>query len=446
MVVSGYAADGYARVNGMSTLMTVMGVGELSALNAIAGSFAEFVPVIHIVSMPSRYVQTEKQCVHHSFGDGKFETFKEMSKPAYCLSVTLDCPEQAQGQIDLAIQQCWYQSRPVAIFIPTDVVASSIGVDSLPKLPALKPPANDAKAEEALAVCIINELHAANNPIVLLGGYGSTYALRAEILDLVNTLQIPVLNSATGRGLVSEIHEPYAGLFVGCCSEPSVAELISSADLVVSIGNIQSDIVTAGFTGTIDQKMLIDLQRSYTAIKDQPKISASLQSLIQTLTLRMKNFPASRTPTKQQGLMTNELGDQSRGVLNSSNKRKTMSCLGWVLEIPKFPFDTTRQLQHDTLWPLLGNWLLCGDVVLAEAGTSSFGVWSASFPESTILISQYLWSSIGYTVGACQGAALAVRDSDEPKRRTILFIGDGSLQIACQELSTIIRLGLAPIM
>ncbi len=41
-----YAADGYARIKGIATLITTFGVGELSAINGIAGSYAENVPVI----------------------------------------------------------------------------------------------------------------------------------------------------------------------------------------------------------------------------------------------------------------------------------------------------------------------------------------------------------------------------------------------------------------
>src|ERR1700733_10850666 len=45
---AGYAADGYARLKGIGALCTTFGVGELSAINALAGSFAEHVPVVHI--------------------------------------------------------------------------------------------------------------------------------------------------------------------------------------------------------------------------------------------------------------------------------------------------------------------------------------------------------------------------------------------------------------
>ena len=58
-------------------------------------------------------------------------------------------------------------------------------------------------------------------------------------------------------------------------------------------------------------------------------------------------------------------------------------------------------------------------------------------------ISQVLWGSIGYATGAAQGAALAAREKGIP--RTILFTGDGSFQLTAQELSTMLRLGLNPI-
>lgn len=55
-----------------------------------------------------------------------------------------------------------------------------------------------------------------------------------------------------------------------------------------------------------------------------------------------------------------------------------------------------------------------------------------------------LWGSIGYATGAIQGAALAASES-EVKRRSILFTGDGSFQLTAQELSTMLRLRLNPI-
>ena len=41
---AGYAADGYGRLRGFAALCTTFGVGELSAVNAVTGSYAEHVP------------------------------------------------------------------------------------------------------------------------------------------------------------------------------------------------------------------------------------------------------------------------------------------------------------------------------------------------------------------------------------------------------------------
>lgn len=47
-----YAADGYARqTKKISALVTTFGVGELSALAGVAGSYSEKLGVVHIVGM-----------------------------------------------------------------------------------------------------------------------------------------------------------------------------------------------------------------------------------------------------------------------------------------------------------------------------------------------------------------------------------------------------------
>lgn len=81
---SGYAADGYARVNGIAALVTTFGVGELSALNAIAGAYSEFVPIVHIVGQPHTRSQKDGVLLHHTLGNGDFNVFSRMSADISC--------------------------------------------------------------------------------------------------------------------------------------------------------------------------------------------------------------------------------------------------------------------------------------------------------------------------------------------------------------------------
>ena len=105
--------------------------------------------------------------------------------------------------------------------------------------------------------------------------------------------------------------------------------------------------------------------------------------------------------------------------------------------------STGPVISHDWFWPRLGQWLEAGDIVITETGTANFGIWETKFPKDVTALSQVLWGSIGYSVGACQGAALAAKETGN--RRTILIVGDGSLQLTVQEISTMIRQGLKPI-
>ena len=46
-------------MNGLGVLVTTFGVGELSAVNGIAGAYAERVPVIAITGAPTRAVERQ---------------------------------------------------------------------------------------------------------------------------------------------------------------------------------------------------------------------------------------------------------------------------------------------------------------------------------------------------------------------------------------------------
>ena len=68
-----YAADGYGRLNGMAALIVTNAVGALSAINGIAGSYAEHVPVICVCgSIPLRSIERGLG-MHHTMADGTWD-------------------------------------------------------------------------------------------------------------------------------------------------------------------------------------------------------------------------------------------------------------------------------------------------------------------------------------------------------------------------------------
>lgn len=121
----------------------------------------------------------------------------------------------------------------------------------------------------------------------------------------------------------------------------------------------------------------------------------------------------------------------------------------------------SEKIVQSYIWTRIGEFLRPGDVVLAESGTAQFGMPDATFPDNITYITQQFYSSIGYCVGSTLGALLGLREKKEGAKvdymqdggvnnrgegRVILLVGDGSLQMTVQEIGTMIRYGLTPIM
>ena len=100
-----------------------------------------------------------------------------------------------------------------------------------------------------------------------------------------------------------------------------------------------------------------------------------------------------------------------------------------ALSVPKFeapvPQEDNDIISHTWLWPRVGQFFRPKDIVVAETGTSSFGVLDVPLPAGSVFVSQILWGSIGWTVGSTLGAAFG--GLDKGLNRTILFVGDGSM-------------------
>ena len=89
---------------------------------------------------------------------------------------------------------------------------------------------------------------------------------------------------------------------------------------------------------------------------------------------------------------------------------------------------------------MMQDFIQLDDVLIAEQGTSFFGAYDLALYKDNTFIGQPLWGSIGYTLPATLGTQIA-----NPHRRNVLLIGDGSLQLTVQSLSTMIRQDLKPI-
>ncbi|KAL8716886.1 MAG: hypothetical protein Q9225_005820 [Loekoesia sp. 1 TL-2023] len=411
---AGYAADGYARVKGISAVVTTFGVGELSLLNAIAGGYSEFVPIVHIVGTPSTLSQKDGMLLHHTLGNGNFAVFSEMSKNISCAMAKLNDPHEAATLIDNAIRECWVQSRPVYITLPTDMVQKKVEGERLKTQIDLSYPPNETEKEDYVVDVVLKYLHAAKNPIILVDACAQRHRVLDEVHELIQKSNLPTFVAPMGKGAVNETLPNYGGVYAGDGSNEGVRECVESSDLILSIGAIKSDFNTAGFTYRISQLSTIDFHSTYIRVKYSEYPGVRMQGVLKKIVTKMGKLNVQPGPKP-----SNEIAYEHKKV------------------------STDEVITHDWLWPRVGQWLQPNDIVITETGTANFGIWETKFPEGVLALSQVLWGSIGYSVGACQGAALAAKETGN--RRTVLFVGDGSFELTAQEVSTMIRQNLKPI-
>ncbi|KAL8940304.1 MAG: hypothetical protein Q9211_002348 [Gyalolechia sp. 1 TL-2023] len=411
---AGYAADGYARVKGISAVVTTFGVGELSLLNAIAGGYSEFVPIVHIVGTPSTLSQKDGMLLHHTLGNGNFEIFSEMSKNISCAMAKLNDPHEAATLIDNAIRECWVQSRPVYITLPTDMVQKKVEGERLERPIDLRHPPNETEKEDYVVGVVLKYLHSAKNPIILVDACAQRHRVLKEVHELIEKSELPTFVAPMGKGAVDETLPNYGGVYAGDGSNEGVRERVESSDLILSIGAIKSDFNTAGFTYRISQLSTIDFHSHYIRVKYSEYPGVRMQGVLKKIVAKMGKLNIQPGPKA-----TNDIAPEHQKI------------------------STDQVITHDWLWSRVGQWLQPNDIVITETGTANFGIWETKFPQGVLALSQVLWGSIGYSVGACQGAALAAKETGN--RRTILFVGDGSFELTAQEVSTMIRQNLKPI-
>lgn len=253
------------------------------------------------------------------------------------------------------LRTCYIDSQPVCIQLPTDMVAESIGAEPLKTPIDVSPHPSNTEAEKLALQIVLDKLYAAKRPAFLIDG------------------------------------------------------ALESSDLIITIGTIQSDLNTTGFTYQISKLNTIDIEYDCVQVGYAKFDKVYFKSFV--------------PPMEQQ--------------LDPARLAQT------AYSIPKIslhtPVDTESQLiTHAYLWPRVSKFLKLGDFVICDAGTSFVSVWDAVLPRNVQVINQILWSSIGYGVGAAQGASLAARELGKGQR-IIVFEGDGSFQLTAQELSTIIH-------
>ena len=407
-----YAADGYARIKGVGAFASTFGVGELSAINGVAGAFAERVPVIVITGSPATINFRTRPLLHHTLGD--YQIPMKMYEKITVATTQLSSGESASAEIDRVISACLMHQQPVYISLPSDVVTMKC---SKPKAFLFPTPAlSDQNALGEAIKEALGMLKKSQKPLIIGDGELIRFKLHKEFADFLKKTGFPYVTMMLGKTVISEHHPQFIGLYEGDRSREYVKTRFESADCILQLGGMMTAFNTGGFTTNFNESKMISANIRSVKIRHHYYENVNLRDFIFGLTEKLIH----RNPE------TLDIQCASEGCVH----RQTAPYIS----------DNSKPITIKRFFDRMSHFIQNDSIVVAETGVSLFSAAEMLMPKGTTFIGQTFYGSIGYTVGATLGASMAAEN-----RQTVLFVGDGSFQVTCQDISTMIKYKLKPV-
>jgi indolepyruvate decarboxylase len=405
---AGFAADAYARINGIGAVCVTYCVGGLNTVNAVACAYAERSPVVLLTGSPGLSERTRTPYLHHMVRD--FGTQREVFERMTVAAVTLDDPLTAEREMDRAFASLLRYRRPIYIEIPRDMV-------HCPLTGGMKPfciedtPSDPAALEEAIGEVRIM-LASAKRPAMLVGAEVGRFGLQDDLARLVERLNIPIASTLLGKSIIREDHPLYVGVYGGLIGREEVQQYINDSDCLLILGSILSDVEDLDATSPLlSEGRTIHATADRVAIKHHRYESIKFQDFVQGLVRSpLPSFSHSQRPLPAR-----------------------------TVPAPSAP-DLDAPVTLEGLFRHLDTVLTEKTVVIADVGESLFAAADLHVRHRFEFLSPAYYTSMGFAVPAALGASFA-----DPSLRPIVLVGDGAFQMTGTELASCVRYGQAPI-
>ncbi|MEX5717323.1 thiamine pyrophosphate-binding protein [Geodermatophilus maliterrae] len=443
---------------GLDQVFGVVGSGNFHVTNALVGAGARFVATRHeagAATMADAYARTTQRVaavtVHQGCGltnalTGLTEAAKSrtpllalaadtagwnvlsnfnIDQPAVLRglgihSETITSPRTAVQEAVRAFRRAAVDRRTVVLNLPLDVQEAEVPADALPPLapPVLEAAVAGPRSVEQLA----DLLRSAARPVFIAGRGARLSGARDVLAELGELSGALLATSAVARGL-------FAGLewsvdVSGGFATPMAADLISSADLVVSWGASLN-------VWTLRAGELLDPGATVVQVDEDPAaigthvrvdhgvvgdVRATAAAAVEDLRARPRTAPSWRTPQVRERIRAG---------------------LRWRDE-PYSDTSTDELIDPRTLTAALDD-ILPGQRVVAPDG-GNFNGYPAMFldvPDASGFCLTLAFQSIGLGLSTAIGAGLA-----SPGRVAVAGVGDGGFMMSHVELDTAVRVGV----
>lgn len=399
-----HMASGYARISGKTGVCIVTsGPGATNLLTGIATAYMDSIPLVAFTG----------QVPSHLLGRDIFQevditgAVAPFSKHSYLVKNANDIPRVIKEAFHIASTG---RPGPVLIDIPIDVQEQHLRSFHYPEQVDIRGYKPSVKGNDLQIKRVVEAIARSRQPLICAGGGVWLADARAELLELAESCAIPVVKTMMGIGLIPTDHPLNMGM-IGAHGNQCANQALARADLLIMVGTRAAD------RAVVDPR---EIQRRMATIHidvDPAEIGKNMQAavpLVGDVKVILQQILERGAPVTDSSAWLEQLKDYRKAELQRTFPQRE----GYV-----FPGTVMRKL---------GRKLDEDAVVCVDVGQNQIFACKYLPQKQGRLLTSGGLGTMGYALPAAIGAKVAA-----PEKQTVVVCGDGSFQMAMNELSAI---------
>ena len=401
---AGHMASGYARVTGkVGVCMVTSGPGATNLITGIATAYLDSIPMVAITGqVPSNLLGRDIfQEVDITGAVTPFTKHNYLVKDA--------------AQLPRVIKEAFYiastgRPGPVLIDIPIDIQEQLVKNVTFPESVSIRGYKPSVRGNDLQIKRVAQAISKAKQPLICAGGGVWLAHAKAELLELAERYSIPVVKTMMGISIIPTDHPLNMGMIGAhgnCCANKALAK----SDLLIMVG-----------TRAADRAILSpdEIQRRMATIHidvDPAEIGKNMQAaipLVGDVKVILQQLLALEVPAPDAAAWRECLKEYRQAELTRTFPHREGSV---------FPGTVLRRL---------GQLLDDDAAVCADVGQNQIFACKYLPQKNGRFLTSGGLGTMGYALPAAIGVKVA-----QPDRQTVVICGDGSFQMAMNELSAI---------
>ena len=406
---AGHMASGYARVSGKAGVcMVTSGPGATNLVTGIATAYMDSIPMVAITG----------QVPSHLLGRDIFQevditgAVAPFSKHSYLVKDPNQIPRVVREAFHIASTG---RPGPVLIDIPIDIQEQTLKSFDWPEEVSIRGYKPSVKGNDLQIKRVAEAIGRARQPIICAGGGVWLADAQEELLELAEGTGIPVVKTMMGISLMPTRHPLNMGM-IGAHGNHCANKALAKSDLLIMVGTRAADRAIIQPDEIQRRMATIHIDVDPAEIGKNMQAAVPLVGDVKVILRQLLDLGISAPDCAQ---WRDQLADYRKAELS----RQFPSRPGSV-----FPGTVMRRL---------GDQLADDAVVCADVGQNQIFTCKYLPQKHGRLLTSGGLGTMGYALPAGVGVKVA-----QPERQTVVICGDGSFQMAMNELAAVKYAGM----